>query len=204
MRLFIAVFLLACGGGEDVPEGPVPGADQPSPAHVPMAGEGEISARLSGVVEVPNFTGGKIQLDAVAQVDGQTHVVANERYDEPGEFRLVVRGEHESIDIVVYLIAGDGGPAAGDVRFEYPGNPISLDGSDDGVLEIADMTITVLPEEGVVGGGPVGPDAKLEEGQAAPPEDGSEAPPPPPMPPAEGEPPTPEGDVAPAPAAEDG
>jgi hypothetical protein len=153
MRLLATVLLISCGGSADPELGPAPGADQPSPDHVPVAGEGEISARLSGKVEVPSFTGGMIQMDAVAEVDGQSHVVANERYEEPGEFRLVVRGEHKSVDIVVYLISGDGGPAAGDVRFEYSGNPVSLVSGEDGVFELADMVITVIPAEEQAGPG---------------------------------------------------
>ena len=147
MRLLMCAFLISCGGDAEPEVGPAPGADQASPDHVPVAGEGEVSARLSGKVEVPDFSGGMIQMDAVAEVDGQSHVVANERYDEPGEFRLVVRGTHKAVDIVVYLIKGDGGPSAGDVRFEYPGNPVSLVSEDDTVFELADMVITVIPEE---------------------------------------------------------
>jgi len=162
MRFLVAAFLLACGGSSENNTAPIPGGDQASPDNVPLAGEGEISARLTGRIEVPNFDGGLIQLDAVAEVDGQNHVVANERYEEPGEFRLVVRGEHKSVDIVVYLIAaGNEGPGAGDVRFDYPGNPVSLDAGGD-VAEIADLLIEVVPVaegEGATGpeGAPAGP-----------------------------------------------
>lgn len=171
MRLLATVFLISCGGSAEPELGPAPGAGQPSPDHVPVAGEGEISARLSGKVEVPDFAGGMIQLDAVAKVDGQSHVVANERYDEPGDFRLVVRGEHKSVDIVVYLISGDGGPAAGDVRFEYPGNPVSLIAGEDGVFELADMVITVIPDEDPAGPGAGKPLEGIQENApvAAPP-----------------------------------
>jgi hypothetical protein len=180
MRLFISIFLISCGGGSGAEKDPAPGADQASPDHVPVAGEGEVSARLSGRVEVPAFAGGKIQMDAVAEVSGQSHVVANERYEEPGEFRLVVRGEHKSVDIFVYLIAGDSGPGAGDTRFEYPGNPVELGGDGDTVFEIKDMVITVVPvesTEGAVGGGlPLGAKggvpgdgAPIDAGPASPP-----------------------------------
>ncbi len=162
MRLMMCVLLFSCGGGADSEPGAAPRADQPSPDHVPVAGEGEISARLSGMVVVPDFSGGMIQMDAVAEVNGQSHVVANERYEEPGEFRLVVRGDHKSVDIVIYLISGDGGPSAGDVRFDYPGNPVLLVAGDEGVFELADMVITVIPEEDE--GGP-GVGEPLESGQ---------------------------------------
>ena len=145
MRLLVAALLMACGGSSENNAQPIPGGDQASPDNVPLAGEGEITARLTGRIAVPDFDGGLIQLDAVAEVDGQNHVVANERYEEPGEFRLVVRGEHKSVDIVVYLIAaGNEGPGAGDVRFDYPGNPVSLE-SEDGVTEISDLLIEVVP-----------------------------------------------------------
>jgi hypothetical protein len=159
MRLFISIFLISCGGGSGAEEAGAPGApgaNKDSPDHVPIAGEGEVTARLSGRVEVPDFAGGMIQMDAVAEVGGQSHVVANERYEEPSEFRLVVRGEHKSVDIFVYLIAGDSGPGAGDTRFEYPGNPVELSEDGDTVFEIKDMVITVIPVEskdGAVGGG---------------------------------------------------
>jgi len=159
MRLFILMFLVACSGDSSSEETLAPGANQASPDHVPVAGEGEISARLSGRMEVPDFTGGMIQMDAVAEVNGQSHVVANERYEEPGEFRLVVRGEHTSVDIFVYLIAGDSGPGAGDIRFEYPGNPVALGEGGDEVFEIKDMVITVIPgddKEGGAVGAPIG------------------------------------------------
>jgi len=194
MRLLMCIFLISCGGDDTPESGAAPGADQASPDHVPVAGEGEVSARLSGKVEVPDFSGGKIQMDAVAEVNGQSHVVANERYDEPGDFRLVVRGDHKSVDIVVYLISGDSGPGAGDVRFEYPGNPVLLVSDEEGVFELSDMVITVIPEEdnGAPGNGeplgaPLGKDQEnappnaqsaLVEGDAAAAEkpEGGEAP----------------------------
>jgi hypothetical protein len=164
MRLFVLMFLVACGGDSGSEETLAPGANQASPDHVPVAGEGEISARLSGRVEVPDFTGGMIQMDAVAEVNGQSHVVANERYEEPGDFRLVVRGEHTSVDIFVYLIAGDSGPGAGDTRFEYPGNPVALGEGGDDVFELKDMVITVLPVEDKEGGAVGGPMDEVKGG----------------------------------------
>jgi hypothetical protein len=72
------------------------------------------------------------------------------------------------VDLVIYLISGDAGPAAGDVRFEYPGNPISLESEEDGVLEITDLLINVVPEKGASGTNPGG-DAQPVDGGEKPP-----------------------------------
>ena len=196
MRWFVCLWFVACGGGADAPDAPIPGGDQASPENVPLAGEGEVSARIQGTIEVPDFKGGLIQLDAVAEVDGQSQVVANERYEEPGEFRLVVRGDHPAVEIVVYLIAeGNEGPGAGDVRFEYPGNPISLDNGDD-VMEIEGLVVTVVPEDAVTTGGA---DAATSAGEPGAGPSGQEAgAPPPEAPPLEG----PEGEEEAPPAVE--
>lgn len=172
MRLLLGLLLVACGGGSESSEAPIPGGNQASPDNVPLAGEGEVTARIQGTLEVPEFKGGLIQLDAVAEVDGQNQVVANERYEEPGDFRLVVRGEHSAVNIVVYLIAeGNEGPGAGDVRFEYPGNPISLE-NDGEVMEIEGLVVRVVPEDAVETGGAAAATGAGEPGADVPPAGG--------------------------------
>ena len=171
MRLLLGLLLVACGGDSSTPDAAIPGGNQASPDNVPLAGEGEVTARIQGSIVVPDFKGGLIQLDAVAEVDGQNQVVANERYEEPGDFRLVVRGEHSSVNIVVYLIAeGNEGPGAGDIRFEYPGNPVSLE-NDGEVKEIEGLVVTVVPEDAVEAGGAA---AAAADGNQAP---GADVPP---------------------------
>jgi hypothetical protein len=114
-----------------------------APDRVPVAGEGKERARIMGTVEVPGYKQGTVQLDAVVDLDGTPQVVANERYPKPGQFRLVIRGAHESVDLIVYVDVDDDGPTAGDLRYEYEGNPVMLaDGE-----RIEGLVITVREEQ---------------------------------------------------------
>jgi hypothetical protein len=170
VRFFSVIFLIACGGdASDGLETPPPVGEQgvvngPSADNVPIAGDGEVQARVSGVVSVPDFNGQVIQFDALADFEGQSVVVANERYDAPGEFRLVVRGEHESIDIIVYLDVDGDGPSQGDFRYEYVNNPIALNPTMGEIVEISGLEITVVDSGEVTSGGPAGAETPLVEG----------------------------------------
>ena len=131
-----------------------------APDRVPVAGEGKERARIMGTVVVPSYKRGTVQLDAVVDMDGTPQVVANERYPKPGQFRLVIRGAHESVDLIVYVDEDDDGPTARDLRYEYEGNPVMLaDGE-----RIEGLVITVK-EEQITGEGEAG-----EAGNAPPPE----------------------------------
>jgi len=176
VRFFSILFLISCGGGSsDVNEPPPVGGEQggangPSADNIPIAGDGEIQARISGVVEVPDFNGQVIQFDALAEFEGQSVVVANERYDAPGEFRLVVRGEHESVDVIVYLDVDGDGPSQGDLRYEYPGNPISLNPEAGEVVEIGGLELSVVDTgEGNSGGDVEGATPLVDGEGSAPP-----------------------------------
>jgi hypothetical protein len=144
------IFMVACGGedkedltsGAEVPSvGEVDGdgtteeaGDAPSkaqddganPERVPIAGEGKERGRILGTIEVEGYTKGTIQLDAVVDIDGGAKVIANERYQRPGPFRLVVRGAYDEVNLIAYLDIDDDGPTAGDLRVEYAGNPIKM------------------------------------------------------------------------------
>ncbi len=149
-----------------------------APDRVPVAGEGKERARIMGTVDVPGYKQGTVQLDAVVDLDGTPQVVANERYPKPGQFRLVIRGNHESVDLIVYVDVDDDGPTAGDLRYEYDGNPVMLaDGE-----RIEGLVITVKEDQTI---------AVDEAGEAG---EAGNAPPP--------EAAAPEGDPAPAPATE--
>ena len=170
MRFFSIIFLISCGGGGSELTDPPPvdgaqGVDGPSADNIPIAGDGEIQARISGVVDVPDFNGQVIQFDALAEFEGQSVVVANERYDAPGEFRLVVRGEHESVDVIVYLDVDGDGPSQGDLRYEYPGNPIPLNPEAGEVVEIGGLEISVV-DTGEGNGGDVEGATPLVDGEA--------------------------------------
>ena len=176
MRFFSVIFLIACGGDatDDVDGPPMVGeqgaVNGPSAANVPIAGDGEVQARISGTVIVPDYNGEVIQFDALADFEGQSVVVANERYDAPDEFRLVVRGEHESIDIIVYLDADGDGPSQGDLRYEYVNNPIALNPILGEVVEISGLEITVVDSgDSSDGRPPTGAETPLVEGMPEPP-----------------------------------
>jgi hypothetical protein len=146
-----------------------------APDRVPVAGEGKERARIMGTVEVPGYKQGTVQLDAVVEVDGTPQVVANERYPKPGQFRLVIRGAHESVDLIVYLDVDDDGPTAGDLRYEYDGNPVMLAEGEriEGlVITVKEEQITAVDEAGDAGTAPP-PDEAAPEGDppAAPPTD---------------------------------
>lgn len=174
MRFFSIIFLISCGdGGEQGGEFPSIGGEQgivegqngPSSENIPIAGDGEVQARISGIVVVPDYNGKAIQFDALAEFEGQSVVVANERYDAPGEFRLVVRGEHESVDIVVYLDVDGDGPSQGDFRYEFEGNPIALHPVIGEVVEIEGLEILVVDDGQVAEGGTPNEATPLVEGE---------------------------------------
>jgi hypothetical protein len=122
-----------------------------APDRVPVAGEGKERARIMGTVEVPGYKQGTVQLDAVVDMDGTPQVVANERYPKPGQFRLVIRGAHESVDLIVYVDVDDDGPTAGDLRYEYDGNPVMLaDGEriEGLIITVKDTQTTEVDEAG--------------------------------------------------------
>ena len=132
-----------------------------APDRVPVAGEGKERARIMGTVEVPGYKQGTVQLDAVVDLDGTPQVVANERYPKPGQFRLVIRGAHESVDLIVYVDVDDDGPTAGDLRYEYDGNPVMLaDGEriEGLVITVKDTQTTAVDEAGEAESAPA-PDA---------------------------------------------
>ena len=113
-----------------------------TPDRVPIAGEGKERGRILGTIEVPGYKKGTIQLDAVVELEDGAKVIANERYRRPGPFRLVVRGDYEEVNLIAYLDLDDDGPTAGDLRYEYEGNPITLaDGE-----RIEGLVVTVLDE----------------------------------------------------------
>jgi len=97
-----------------------------APDRLPVAGEGKERARIHGTLVYSAYEKGTVQLDAVVEVEGTPQVVANERYPKPGDFRLVIRGDHESVNLVVYVDLDEDGPTAGDLRYEYEGNPVML------------------------------------------------------------------------------
>ena len=155
-------------------EGEASAADPDSlgaaPDRVPVAGEGKERARIMGTVDVPNYKQGTVQLDAVVDMDGTPQVVANERYPKPGQFRLVIRGNHESVDLIVYVDVDDDGPTAGDLRYEYDGNPVMLaDGE-----RIEGLVITVKEEQIIAedeagdAGDALPPNAAAPAGEPAP------------------------------------
>ena len=98
----------------------------PDPTRIPVAGEGKERGRIQGDVEVAGFAGGLIHIDAVVEEEGENVVVAKATFDKPGPYRLVVKGEHPEVNLVVYLDVDGDGPTAGDRRYEYPGNPVAL------------------------------------------------------------------------------
>ena len=113
-----------------------------NPDRVPIAGEGKERGRILGTLEVPGYQKGTIQLDAVVELESGAKVIANERYRKPGPFRLVIRGEYTEVNLVAYLDLDDDGPTAGDLRYEYEGNPISLaDGE-----RIEGLVVTVVEQ----------------------------------------------------------
>ncbi len=178
MRFFSLIFLVSCGGGGNEggefpsiggEQGVVEGPNGPSAENIPIAGDGEVQARISGIVDVPGYIGQAIQFDALAQFEGQSVVVANERYDAPGEFRLVVRGEHESVDIVVYLDVDGDGPSQGDFRYEYVNNPIALNPVVGEVVEILGLELLVVDDGQAADGGVPSEATPLVEGEGQPP-----------------------------------
>ncbi|MEE2750255.1 MAG: hypothetical protein VX519_02400 [Myxococcota bacterium] len=131
--------------GDAPPEGAEGELGGATPDRVPIAGEGKERGRILGTIEVPGYEKGIIQLDAVVELEEGAKVIANERYKRPGPFRLVVRGDYEEVNLIAYLDLDDDGPTAGDLRYEYEGNPVSL--AEGERIEGLIVTVVAEPEE---------------------------------------------------------
>ncbi len=108
------------------PAGPPPEGGDPGPDGGGPDRDAPVSARLEGLLVHEAFAGGNLQVDVVGEREGTQQVVGMERYDEPGPFRIAVRGDFQEVDLIVYVDVDGDGPSAGDLRVEYAGNPISL------------------------------------------------------------------------------
>ncbi len=136
LALTAVLFTLACqsepvaepqaGGPGDGPAGPPPTEGDPGPDGGGPDRDAAVRATLQGTLVHEAFAGGVLQVDVVAERDGSPQVVGMERYEQPGPFRIAVRGDFESVELIVYVDADGDGPSAGDLRVSYSGNPISL------------------------------------------------------------------------------
>ncbi|GEM_PF-2938607 len=110
------------------PAGPALEAGDPGPDGGGPDRDAPVTARLEGSLVYDAFAGGQLQVDVVGERDGSPQVVGMERYEQPGPFRIAVRGDFETVDLIVYVDVDGDGPSAGDLRVEYAGNPISVAG----------------------------------------------------------------------------
>ncbi len=164
--LILAAFsLLACQSetveepgaeGEEGTAGPAAEVEDVGPDGGGPDRDAPITARLEGTLVYEEFTGGMLQVDVVAEKGGSPQVVGMDRYEQPGAFRIAVRGEFDSVALVVYVDADGDGPSAGDLRVEYSGNPISLVDT-----EVVEGLVVDLSQAEVQDGKPK--DAELEE-----------------------------------------
>lgn len=117
----------AAGGGPGAgPAGPPPESGDLGPDGGGPDRDAPVTARLEGVLVHEAFTGGMLQVDVVGERDGTQQVVGMERYEQPGPFRIAVRGDFQAVDLIVYVDVDGDGPSAGDLRVEYAGNPIAV------------------------------------------------------------------------------
>jgi hypothetical protein len=186
--LWMPLLLLACqqesvtepaGGAKGEPSGPPPEGQAPVPDPHGPDRDAPITVRLEGTLVYEEFSGGVLQVDVVGERDGNPNVVGMERYEQPGPFRIAVRGEFETVDLVVYVDADGDGPSAGDLRVEYSGNPISVVD----VELIEGLVVDLSMAEAQDGA----PNNAEEPGSGQPNPDGDEAPPAEGSPPADGQ-----------------
>ncbi len=135
VAVLVPLLMISCGTEEPPAEGAVAqtpadgddaAAEDPGPEGGGPDRDAPIQARLEGTLVYEAYEGGTIQVDVVAEEDGQARVVGMERYDKPGAFRIAVRGDYEAVKLVVYVDKDSDGPNSGDLRVEYSGNPISI------------------------------------------------------------------------------
>lgn len=129
----------------------------------------EGSIKLGGMVEVPGWEKGQIQIDvhtATAKRANGDAPVAVIRIAQPGPFELYLPKGTDAIQLSAILDYESNGPDANDISMDYPGNPVSLA---DGVPTIT-ITInrdtTPNPNAGAASGSPAPTDPAAGGGAA--------------------------------------
>ena len=89
---------------------------------------------VEGVLSIPGFTGGTIQLDIWADPATRHELVFVMRYRAPGAFRGFVPAGTSQILLLFFL--DEDGDGMADRRYEYTGNPLTLTASGVSGLDI--------------------------------------------------------------------